>query len=68
MAMGPRRAGSFPGNDASNMLSPRSSDTGGLGVKMVEYVLGTSPTSKDHLDARMRNLGLVSFFCFLPLF
>jgi len=60
MSMAPRRVGGFVGGaDASNMLSPRSSDTGGLGVKMVEYVLGTSPTSKDHLDQRMRNLHLV---------
>ena len=56
----PRRSGSFPGSDAANMLSPRSSDTGGLGVKMVEYVLATSPTNKDHLESRMRNLVLVS--------
>lgn len=57
-----RRSGSFPGSDANSMLSPRSSDTGGLGVKMVEYVLGSSPTSKD-LDNRMSrlHLGMVSF-------
>ncbi|XP_015926794.1 pumilio homolog 2 isoform X2 [Parasteatoda tepidariorum] len=39
-----------------------ASDTGGLGVKMVEYVLGSSPTSKD-LDnrmARMHHLGMNS--------
>jgi hypothetical protein len=38
--------------------SPRDS-TGGLGVKMVEYVLGGSPTNKDSplaLDGRLRNL------------
>ena len=58
--MVPRRSGSFPGSDTANMLSPRSSDTGGLGVKMVEYVLATSPTNKDHLESRMRNLVLVS--------
>ncbi|XP_054722552.1 pumilio homolog 2-like [Uloborus diversus] len=34
------------------------SDTGGLGVKMVEYVLGSSPTSKDTLDNRMARLHL----------
>lgn len=58
--MVPRRSGSFPGNEAANnMLSPRS-ETGGLGVvKMVEYVLGTSPTGKD-LDGRMRGLVMVS--------
>jgi len=58
--MVPRRSGSFPGNEAgNNILSPRSSETSGLGVKMVEYVLGTSPTSKD-LEPRMRGLVLVS--------
>jgi hypothetical protein len=39
-------------------FSPRDS-TGGLGVKMVEYVLGGSPTNKDSplaLDGRLRNL------------
>jgi hypothetical protein len=58
--MGPRRSGSFPGSEVANVLSPRSSETGGLGVKMVEYVLGTSPTNKD-LESRMRGLVLVSF-------
>lgn len=60
-----RRTGAFPagGVDSSSILSPRGSDsTGGLGVKMVEYVLGTSPTSKDSslvsLEPRMRGLGL----------
>lgn len=57
--MGPRRSGSFPGSEVVNVLSPRSSETGGLGVKMVEYVLGTSPTNKD-LESRMRGLVLVS--------
>ncbi|XP_028164494.1 maternal protein pumilio-like isoform X3 [Ostrinia furnacalis] len=32
----------FQGGDAGSILSPR--DTAGLGVKMVEYVLGGSPT------------------------
>ncbi|XP_014244015.1 pumilio homolog 2 isoform X4 [Cimex lectularius] len=50
-----RRSGSFPGSEAGNILSPRSSETSGLGVKMVEYVLGTSPTSKE-LEPRMRTL------------
>uniref|UniRef100_T1HLU4 Pumilio n=1 Tax=Rhodnius prolixus TaxID=13249 RepID=T1HLU4_RHOPR len=49
-----RRSGSFPGSEG-NILSPRSSETSGLGVKMVEYVLGTSPTSKE-LEPRMRAL------------
>ncbi|KAI5642337.1 maternal protein pumilio isoform X4 [Phthorimaea operculella] len=40
--MGGRRGVAFPGGDASSILSPR--DTAGLGVKMVEYVLGGSPT------------------------
>ena len=52
-----RRSGSFPGPDPPSMLSPRSSDTGGLGVKMVEYVLGSSPTSKD-LESRMARLNI----------
>ncbi|CAB0010084.1 unnamed protein product [Nesidiocoris tenuis] len=56
ITMGPRRSGSFPGGEANNILSPRS-ETSGLGVKMVEYVLGTSPTSKD-LEPRMRALVL----------
>jgi hypothetical protein len=55
----PRRSGSFPGSEASNILSPRSSETGGLGVKMVEYVLSSSPNGKD-LEPRMRGLVLVS--------
>jgi hypothetical protein len=59
MGHGPRRSGSFPGSEVANVLSPRSSETGGLGVKMVEYVLGTSPTNKD-LESRMRGLVLVS--------
>jgi hypothetical protein len=65
MGHGPRRSGSFPGSEVANVLSPRSSETGGLGVKMVEYVLGTSPTNKD-LESRMRGLVLVSvrFFFF----
>lgn len=63
--MGPRRSGSFPGSDVANVLSPRSSETGGLGVKMVEYVLGTSPTNKD-LESRMRGLVLVSLPNLLP--
>lgn len=55
---------SFPSGTPgdSSILSPRGSDTGGLGVKMVEYVLGSSPTSKDSslsgLEPRMRVLGL----------
>uniref|UniRef100_A0A1B6D0L4 PUM-HD domain-containing protein n=1 Tax=Clastoptera arizonana TaxID=38151 RepID=A0A1B6D0L4_9HEMI len=54
-----RRSGSFPGSEAGNILSPRSSETSGLGVKMVEYVLGTSPTSKD-LEPQMRRLVMSS--------
>lgn len=42
--MGTRRGVAFPGGDAGSILSPR--DTAGLGVKMVEYVLGGSPTGK----------------------
>ncbi|RVE42827.1 hypothetical protein evm_012539 [Chilo suppressalis] len=40
--MSTRRGVAFPGGDAGSILSPR--DTAGLGVKMVEYVLGGSPT------------------------
>ncbi|CAG7716035.1 unnamed protein product [Allacma fusca] len=51
-----RRPGGFP--DPNSILSPRTNnETGGLGVKMVEYVLGTSPATKD-LDARMRHLAI----------
>ncbi|XP_044751007.1 pumilio homolog 2-like isoform X2 [Coccinella septempunctata] len=55
------RRGGFPGGDTGSILSPRGSDNGaGLGVKMVEYVLGTSPTNKDisGLEPRMRALHL----------
>ncbi|XP_066940560.1 pumilio homolog 2 isoform X1 [Macrobrachium rosenbergii] len=45
----------FPGGDS--VLSPRASDHAGVGLKMVEYVLASSPTGKD-LDARMANLAL----------
>ena len=38
-----RRPGSFPSNDPGSVLSPRSSETGALGVNMAEYVLGGSP-------------------------
>lgn len=57
-----RRSGSFPGSEG-NILSPRSSETSGLGVKMVEYVLGTSPTSKE-LEPRMRALVMVSIYIY----
>ncbi|XP_022918908.1 maternal protein pumilio isoform X2 [Onthophagus taurus] len=54
------RRGGFAGGDTGNILSPRGSDTGGLGVKMVEYVLGSSPTNKDNmgLEPRIRALHL----------
>ncbi|GLG99929.1 Pumilio 2 [Gryllus bimaculatus] len=57
ITMVPRRSGSFPGSEPGSILSPRSSETGGLGVKMVEYVLATSPTSKE-LEPRLRGLVL----------
>ncbi|XP_063902751.1 maternal protein pumilio-like isoform X3 [Zophobas morio] len=59
LAMG--RRGGFVGGDTGSILSPRGSDNGGLGVKMVEYVLGGSPTNKDNigLEPRMRALHLV---------
>lgn len=56
-----RRSGSFPGGE---VLSPRS-EGAGLGVKMVEYVLSSSPTVSQpptgvpDLDARMRAMTLV---------
>uniref|UniRef100_A0A1Y1L7R0 PUM-HD domain-containing protein n=1 Tax=Photinus pyralis TaxID=7054 RepID=A0A1Y1L7R0_PHOPY len=58
LAMG--RRGGFAGGDTGSILSPRGSDTGGLGVKMVEYVLGSSPTNKDNigLEPRIRALHL----------
>lgn len=56
--MAQRRPGSFPSSAANSVLSPRS-ETGALGVNMVEYVLGGSPTGKD-LDARLRIKGYVS--------
>ncbi|XP_065581352.1 pumilio homolog 2-like isoform X2 [Artemia franciscana] len=63
-----RRPGSFqngpsvvPGGipqDISSVLSPRSSETGGLGVKMVEYVLCNSPTKE--IEARMRGMAMAT--------
>ncbi|KAI8497427.1 Pumilio 2 [Branchiostoma belcheri] len=52
-----RRAslGGFHGNDVGSVLSPRSSEASGLGVSMVEYVLGSSPGSKE-IDSRMNRL------------
>lgn len=52
-----RRQGGF--TDGTLILSPRSNETGGLGAKMVEYVLGASPTGKD-LDSRMPMRHLVN--------
>ena len=48
-----RRSGQgFHGNSEVNaILSPRS-ESGGLGVSMVEYVLSSSPADK--LDSRFR--------------
>ncbi|CAH0557971.1 unnamed protein product [Brassicogethes aeneus] len=57
-----RRGGGFAGGggDTGSILSPRGSDNGGLGVKMVEYVLSTSPSNKDNmgLEPRLRALHL----------
>ncbi|XP_057668355.1 pumilio homolog 2-like isoform X5 [Diorhabda carinulata] len=75
LAMSRRAGGGFAGGGGGDtggggsILSPRGSDNGGLGVKMVEYVLGTSPTGKDNtmvgvpggpggLEPRMRALVL----------
>lgn len=38
------------------------SETGGLGVKMVEYVLGSSPTTPKDLEPRMVSLRLVIIY------
>ncbi|KAL6425143.1 hypothetical protein ACFW04_009428 [Cataglyphis niger] len=46
-------------SEVGTVLSPRSSETGGLGVKMVEYVLGSSPTTPKDLEPRMVSLRLV---------
>ncbi|XP_011875908.1 PREDICTED: pumilio homolog 2 isoform X4 [Vollenhovia emeryi] len=45
-------------SEVGTVLSPRSSETGGLGVKMVEYVLGSSPTTPKDLEQRMVSLRL----------
>ncbi|XP_071520678.1 pumilio homolog 1 isoform X10 [Panulirus ornatus] len=57
MGVGQRGPGrpQFPGGDS--VLSPRATDHTGVGLKMVEYVLSSSPTGKD-LDARMANLAI----------
>uniref|UniRef100_UPI00358F23CD pumilio homolog 2-like isoform X2 n=1 Tax=Myxine glutinosa TaxID=7769 RepID=UPI00358F23CD len=47
------------GSEVGSVLSPRS-ETGGLGVSMVEYVLSSSPGDK--LDSRMRKVGFVWWF------
>lgn len=54
-----RRSGQgFHGNSEVNaILSPRS-ESGGLGVSMVEYVLSSSPADK--LDSRFRKGTFVS--------
>ncbi|XP_064652668.1 pumilio homolog 1-like isoform X16 [Lineus longissimus] len=49
-----RRPGSFPSSEANNVLSPRSSEAGALGVNMVEYVLGGSPSGKEIDRLRMK--------------
>lgn len=54
-----RRPGSLPGTDPTSILSPRSSETGALGVNMAEYVLGGSPVGKE-MDARLRMKPFVS--------
>ena len=50
-----RRPGSFPGSNPGNVLSPQSSETSALGVNMVEYVLGGSPTGKD-METRLARI------------
>lgn len=54
-----RRGAGFPvGNDSGNILSPRSSESG-IGMKMVEYVLASTPNKMETLEPRMRNLVIV---------
>ncbi|KAH9516483.1 Pumilio 2 [Dermatophagoides farinae] len=48
-----KRAASAYANDGT-LLSPRSTDTGGIGMKMAEYVLNNSP-SKDNLESRLNS-------------
>ncbi|XP_050541758.1 maternal protein pumilio-like isoform X14 [Daktulosphaira vitifoliae] len=51
-----RRGAGFPvGNDSANILSPRSSEAG-IGMKMVEYVLASTPNKMETLEPRMRGL------------
>ena len=47
-----KRGSNVYGADGT-LLSPRSTDTGGIGMKMAEYVLNNSPSSKDNLDSRI---------------
>nr|AQX83029.1 pumilio [Oscarella lobularis] len=53
MAMRRRAStGSFNAGEMSNIMSPRSSDQGGLGVKLAEMVLESSPRSME-IEQRM---------------
>lgn len=62
-----RRVAGFPvGNDSSNILSPRSSEAG-IGMKMVEYVLASTPNKMEPLEPRMRNLVIVCIFQYSTL-
>jgi len=55
-----RRGAGFPvGNDSGNILSPRSSEPG-IGMKMVEYVLASTPNKMETLEPRMRSLVISS--------
>ncbi|VVC43701.1 Hypothetical protein CINCED_3A001942 [Cinara cedri] len=55
-----RRGAGFPvGNDSGNILSPRSSESG-IGMKMVEYVLASTPNKMEQLEPRMRSLVISS--------
>ncbi|XP_031626222.1 maternal protein pumilio-like isoform X2 [Contarinia nasturtii] len=57
--LAPPRRYPHDSNPSAGILSPRDS-TGGLGVKMVEYVLGGSPTNKEsplsNMESRLRGL------------
>ena len=56
----PHARGNFS-EGVPGVLSPRGpGETVDLGVKMVNYVLGSSPAVKD-LEARMRSLAMVSW-------
>ncbi|XP_076043019.1 uncharacterized protein LOC143026464 isoform X4 [Oratosquilla oratoria] len=59
MGVGQRGPGrQFPGGDS--VLSPRASEAAGVGVKMVEYLLASSPTGKDALESAHQRIATLS--------